>query len=336
MIKEISAENYLGIEIQEHELFDHEHLFVFEDDDKNFKAFIAIHSTKEGPAIGGCRFKEYESEIHAIEDVLKLSKAMTLKNRVAGVPFGGGKAVIIKNKQNNKEHLELFATFINHLDGAYLSAQDIGISLTDIRIVSQLSEHVLDNVDPGPYTAKGIYYALRSVKDYYFNGNNEDILIQGFGSVGSNLASHLLDDGTKIYVDEADEMKLNTAVKLGCNPCKSIFKTSSSIFSPCAIGGILNKEFIKNSTFKVICGGANNQLLSDNLCNAIHSHGMLYIPDFLVNAGGVIGLTKDVLERNDEMTDQALAKIGEVVKSIIDEFHIKNTIPLEFVKNTFL
>ena len=127
---------------------------------------------------GGCRFKEYESEIHAIEDVLKLSKAMTLKNRVAGVPFGGGKAVIIKNKQNNKEHLELFATFINHLDGAYLSAQDIGISLTDIRIVSQLSEHVLDNVDPGPYTAKGIYYALRSVKDHYFNGNNEDILIQ--------------------------------------------------------------------------------------------------------------------------------------------------------------
>ena len=336
MIKEISAENYLGIEIQEHELFDHEHLFVFEDDDKNFKAFIAIHSTKEGPAIGGCRFKEYESEIHAIEDVLKLSKAMTLKNRVAGVPFGGGKAVIIKNKQNNKEHLELFATFINHLDGAYLSAQDIGISLTDIRIVSQLSEHVLDNVDPGPYTAKGIYYALRSVKEYYFNGNNEDILIQGFGSVGSNLASHLLDEGTKIYVDEADEMKLNTAVKLGCHPCKSIFKTSASIFSPCAIGGILNKEFIKNSTFKVICGGANNQLLSDNLYNAIHSHGMLYIPDFLVNAGGVIGLTKDVLERDHEMTDQALAKIGEVVKSIIDEFHMKNTIPLEFVKNTFL
>ena len=230
----------------------------------------------------------------------------------------------------------MFATFINHLDGAYLSAQDIGISLTDIRIVSQLSEHVLDNVDPGPYTAKGIYYALRSVKDYYFNGNNEDILIQGFGSVGSNLASHLLDEGTKIYVDEADEMKLNTAVKLGCYPCKSIFKTSASIFSPCAIGGILNKEFIENSTFKVICGGANNQLLSDNLYNAIHSHGMLYIPDFLVNAGGVIGLTKDVLERNDEMTDQALAKIGEVVKSIIDEFHIKNTIPLEFVKNTFL
>ena len=199
MIKEISAKNYLGIEIQEHELFDHEHLFVFEDNDKNFKAFIAIHSTKEGPAIGGCRFKEYESEIHAIEDVLKLSKAMTLKNRVAGVPFGGGKAVIIKNNQNNKEYLELFATFINYLDGAYLSAQDIGISLTDIRIVSQLSEHVLDNVDPGPYTAKGIYYALRSVKEYYFNGNNEDILIQGFGSVGSNLASHLLDDDTKTY-----------------------------------------------------------------------------------------------------------------------------------------
>ena len=131
-------------------------------------------------------------------------------------------------------------------------------------------------------------------------------------------------------------MKLNTAVKLGCYPCKSIFKTSASIFSPCAIGGILNKEFIENSTFKVICGGANNQLLSDNLYNAIHSHGMLYIPDFLVNAGGVIGLTKDVLERDDEMTDQALAKIGEVVKSIIDEFHRKNTIPLEFVKNTFL
>ena len=105
MIKEISAKNYLGIEIQEHELFDHEHLFVFEDIDKNFKAFIAIHSTKEGPAIGGCRFKEYESEIHAIEDVLKLSKAMTLKNRVAGVPFGGGKAVIIKNNQNNKEDI---------------------------------------------------------------------------------------------------------------------------------------------------------------------------------------------------------------------------------------
>ena len=335
MIKEISAKNYQGIEIQEHELFDHEHLFVYEDDHKDFKAFIAIHSTIEGPAIGGCRFKEYESEAHAIEDVLKLSKAMTLKNRVAGVPFGGGKAVIIKNK-HNKEHLELFAKFINHLDGAYLSAQDIGISLSDIRIVSQLSKHVLDNVDPGPYTAKGIYYALRSVKDNYFNGDSEDILIQGFGSVGSNLASHLLDDGTKIYVDEADEMKLNTAVKLGCHPCKSIFKTSSSIFSPCAIGGILNKEFIKNSTFKVICGGANNQLLSENLYNEIHSHGMLYIPDFLVNAGGVIGLTKDVLERNDEMTDQALAKIGEVVKSIIDEFHIKNTIPLEFVNNTFL
>ncbi len=111
MIKEISVENYQGIEIQEHELFDHEHLYVFEDDDKNFKAFIAIHSTKEGPAIGGCRFKEYESEAHAIDDVLKLSKAMTLKNRVAGVPFGGGKAVIIKN-QHNKEHLELLLNLL--------------------------------------------------------------------------------------------------------------------------------------------------------------------------------------------------------------------------------
>ena len=96
------------------------------------------------------------------------------------------------------------------------------------------------------------------------------------------------------------------------------------------------QEFIENSTFKVICGGANNQLLSDNLFNEIHSHGMLYIPDFLVNAGGVIGLTKDVLERDDEMTDRALAKIGEVVKSIIDEFQLNNTIPLEFVKNRFL
>ena len=179
-----------GVQASTHIEFDHEKIFYCEDDVSGLKSIIAIHCSKSGPAIGGCRFRHYQTYEEGLKDVLRLSRGMTEKNNAADIPFGGGKAIIFSDQPKSTELLIAFASFLNQLEGIYYSAEDMGISLEDIRLVGKHTPYVFDNVDPGSYTAKGIFYSIQAALKFYLQKDIKDsvISLQGAGSVGSQLA----------------------------------------------------------------------------------------------------------------------------------------------------
>jgi leucine dehydrogenase len=315
IFKDITETNFNGIDISSHFEFDHEKVFYFEDSKSGLKSLIAIHDSINGPAIGGCRFKDYESFDEGLTDVLRLSRGMTEKNNTAQIPFGGGKAVIFKQGNKSKTMLKSFATFLNHLNGSYISAEDIGITLEDILFIKQHSDHVLDNVDPGPYTAKGLFYAIEAAIKIKFsdNLNGKNISIQGAGSVGMKLAEHLSNSGARVFISDTDQSKLINIQNANITPVPDAFSTPCDLFAPCAVGAIFTESSIKNLNCKIIAGGANNQLLDPSIAKKLHQKGIIFIPDILINSGGVIGLTKDLLGRDDIETEQALKDIASRV-----------------------
>lgn len=335
IFQEISNHSFDGLTVNSHPEFQHEKVYLYEDSAINMRSIVAIHSTKLGPAIGGCRFQNYNNFLDGLNDVLRLSRGMTEKNIAANLPFGGGKAVIFANNiQKTDELLKSFADFLNLIGGDYLSAEDIGISLEDIKTVGRFSRHVFDNVDPSSYTAKGIFYAIERVLTTHDTSlKNAIIGIQGAGNVGLKLANLLLEQGSSVYISDTNQDKLSRATRLGCINSNDIFSEKIDVFSPCAVGGILNEENISKLKAKFIIGGANNQLLNPKSDLLLHNKNIIYIPDAMINAGGVIGLTKDVLNRNEEDLDQELRSIGTRVESLLRRANELNTTPYQvFIK----
>jgi len=302
-----------GIQASMHIEFDHEKIFFCEDDISGLKSIIAIHSSKSGPAIGGCRFRHYETYEEGLTDVLRLSRGMTEKNKAADIPFGGGKAIIFSDKPKSTELLVAFASFLNQLEGIYYSAEDMGISLEDIQLVGKHTPYVFDNVDPGSYTAKGIFYSIQVALKFYLQKDIKDSIIslQGAGSVGSELAKLLGDMGATIYVQDIDQVKLQQLSTENIHIVEDALTQECDLLSPCAVGGIFTESSIQNLGCKIIAGGANNQLLNPTIDSHLHKKGIRYIPDVLINSGGVIGLTKDILKRNDLQIEDDLKLIGK-------------------------
>ena len=302
-----------GIQASTHIEFDHEKIFYCEDDVSGLKSIIAIHSSKLGPAIGGCRFRHYQSYEEGLTDVLRLSRGMTEKNNAADIPFGGGKAIIFSDKPKSTELLVAFASFLNQLEGIYYSAEDMGISLEDIQLVGKHTPYVFDNVDPGSYTAKGIFYSIQVALKFYLQKDIKDSIIslQGAGSVGSELAKLLGDMGATIYVQDIDQVKLQQLSTENIHIVEDALTQECDLLSPCAVGGIFTESSIQNLGCKIIAGGANNQLLNPTIDSHLHKKGIRYIPDVLINSGGVIGLTKDILKRNDLQIEDDLKLIGK-------------------------
>jgi len=302
-----------GVQASSHIEFDHEKIFYCEDDISGLKSIIAIHSSKSGPAIGGCRFRHYETYEEGLTDVLRLSRGMTEKNNAADIPFGGGKAIIFSDKPKSTELLVAFASFLNQLEGIYYSAEDMGISLEDIQLVGKHTPYVFDNVDPGSYTAKGIFYSIQVALKFYLQKDIKDSIIslQGAGSVGSELAKLLGDMGATIYVQDIDQVKLQQLSTENIHIVEDALTQECDLLSPCAVGGIFTESSIQNLGCKIIAGGANNQLLNPTIDSHLHKKGIRYIPDVLINSGGVIGLTKDILKRNDLQIEDDLKLIGK-------------------------
>lgn len=302
-----------GIQASSHIEFDHEKIFYCEDDISGLKSIIAIHSSKSGPAIGGCRFRQYQTYEEGLTDVLRLSRGMTEKNNAADIPFGGGKAIIFSDKPKSTELLVAFASFLNQLEGIYYSAEDMGISLEDIQLVGKHTPYVFDNVDPGSYTAKGIFYSIQVALKFYLQKDIKDSIIslQGAGSVGSELAKLLGDMGATIYVQDIDQVKLQQLSTENIHIVEDALTQECDLLSPCAVGGIFTESSIQNLGCKIIAGGANNQLLNPTIDSHLHKKGIRYIPDVLINSGGVIGLTKDILKRNDLQIEDDLKLIGK-------------------------
>ena len=321
IFKDITDINFNGVDISSHHEFNHEKVYYYEDQETQLKSLIAIHSTKEGPAIGGCRYRQYDSFEDGLNDVLRLSKGMTDKNNVAGIPFGGGKAVIFKQGNKSNNLLKSFASFLNRLNGTYISAEDIGITLEDIIFIREHSEHVFDNVDPGPFTAKGLFYAIEQAIQTYFSENlvGKKIAIQGAGSVGRRLSEYLASSGAHVFISDIDRSKLSDIDNRNITCVDDSFSVECDLFSPCAVGAIFTKDSISNLKCKIIAGGANNQLLDASIAENLLEKGIVFIPDTLINSGGVIGLTKDYLKRDDVETEQALRDIANRVKNLMVE-----------------
>jgi len=302
-----------GVQASSHIEFDHEKIFYCEDDISGLKSIIAIHSSKSGPAIGGCRFRQYQTYEEGLTDVLRLSRGMTEKNNAADIPFGGGKAIIFSDKPKSTELLVAFASFLNQLEGIYYSAEDMGISLEDIQLVGKHTPYVFDNVDPGSYTAKGIFYSIQVALKFYLQKDIKDSIIslQGAGSVGSELAKLLGDMGATIYVQDIDQVKLQQLSTENIHIVEDALTQECDLLSPCAVGGIFTESSIQNLGCKIIAGGANNQLLNSSIDSHLYKKGIRYIPDVLINSGGVIGLTKDILKRNDLQIEDDLKLIGK-------------------------
>jgi len=293
----------------------HEALHFFDDEKCGLKAIIAVHSTHLGPAAGGCRFWHYANDGDAVTDALRLSRGMSYKNAMAGLPLGGGKAVILADQTRTKtpEMLHAFGKAVDSLGGRYVTAEDVGISVADMIEIARNTKFVaglpVDSAhvggDPGPHTSLGVFLGLKAAvkrglgKD---SVNGLHIALQGAGSVASGVAMHAAAEGAKLLiadVDQAKAQKLAAAVNGTVVSPDAILATEADVLSPCALGAILDEQSIAALKVPVVAGGANNQLATDADGERIHARGILYAPDYVINAGGIINVSTEYLNDGD-------------------------------------
>ena len=310
---------------------EYERVLLAEEETTGFHSITAIHNTKRGPALGGCRYFPYKSYEDQLNDVLKLSKAMTYKNSLANLDFGGGKATV--NSRVTKEHFyDLFSQVLNELDGSYLTAGDIGIIDQDLIKLKKTSPHVcsIKGTDSGQSTAYGVFNAMIGYQEFTNNSSSlkgKKILIKGYGKVGSRLAKFCKEAGAIIEIVDFESQK-KLIEKNGFKFLKHYSETNFDqidIFSPCATGGDINQDFLKfiNSVkVKCILGAANNQLANRDIENNLFQLGITYCPDYCVNAGGVIILAlrssiREDLEYMDVEANKKLIGIKDQLKKIL-------------------
>ena len=309
----------------------YERVLLAQEETIGFHSITAIHNTKRGPALGGCRYFAYQSNEDQLSDVLKLSKAMTYKNSLANLDFGGGKATV--NAKVAKNHFyELFAKVLKTLDGAYITAGDIGMVDEDLIQLKKISPYVCSTKgsDSGLSTAYGVFNAMIGYEEFQnqqSNLENKKILIKGYGKVGARLAQFCKNSGANVEVVDF-ESKKDLIEKDGFVYLKRYQDTNFNqidIFSPCAIGGDLNQEFldfIKIKKVNCVLGAANNQLADNEIEQKLFNEGVIYCPDYCVNAGGVIILAlrssiKEDMEYDEPEANKKLTGIKDQLKNIL-------------------
>jgi leucine dehydrogenase len=311
---------------------DHEGVHLFRDAATGLTALIAIHSTKLGPAAGGTRFWHYADKADAITDALRLSRGMSYKNAMAGLPAGGGKAVILASGENAKppEMLAAFAGAVESLGGRYITAQDVGMSEADMVALSHTTRHVAglpgqSGGDPGPSTARGVYLGVcATVKRALKRDSVKDvhIAIQGVGSVGGGLARWLAKDGARLTLADADRERaqaLALELRAEAIPADAIMTVQADILSPCALGAILTSESIALLNVAAIAGGANNQLATAAQGAELAARGIFYAPDYVINAGGIINVLRHIDGAGDAEINARIDAIPHRLNQIWDE-----------------
>ena len=288
------------IDIENHPDFDHHENVVIADTD-GLKAIIAVHNTNLGPATGGCRMFPYASMNDALTDVLRLSRGMTYKSALAGLPLGGGKSVIIGNPRTDKtpELLHRMGDFIHSLGGQYVSAEDSGIGVADVAVMAERTPYVsgISNDqfggDPSPLTALGVFLGIKEAIAYRGHAGLEGIqvAIQGVGNVGYHLARLLCDAGAVVKVADVNEDNLERVVtEMGVETLSidKVLQAEVDVLAPCALGGAINRDTVTAIRAGIIAGAANNQLSDPDLGGVLVDRGILYAPDYVINAGGII------------------------------------------------
>ncbi|MXO89842.1 Leu/Phe/Val dehydrogenase [Pontixanthobacter aquaemixtae] len=295
---------------------DHELVQLVHDRASGLTAIIALHSTHLGPGAGGTRFWHYPEPKDAIRDVLRLSRGMSYKNAMAGLPMGGGKAVILADKDPSKtpEILSAFGDAVDALDGRYVTAEDVGISEADMVAVSQRTRFVSGlpvsgedaaGGDPGPFTAMGIYHGIKAAVQHKLGKDsveNVHVAIQGIGSVGGGVARLLAHDGAKLTLSDINEDRakaLASELDGEFAAPDAIMGVQCDVFSPNALGAILDDEGIARLDAPIVAGGANNQLARQGHGQMLADRGILYAPDYVINAGGIISVAMEYLCKKD-------------------------------------
>ncbi|GAB2514590.1 Glu/Leu/Phe/Val dehydrogenase dimerization domain-containing protein [Lysobacter humi (ex Lee et al. 2017)] len=293
----------------------HEQVVFCHNKDAGLKAIIAIHNTVLGPALGGTRMWPYASEAEALNDVLRLSRGMTYKNAVAGLDIGGGKAVIIGDPAKDKSEalFRAFGKFVDSLGGRYITAEDVGIDVNDMEYVYRETEFVTGvhqvhggSGDPSPFTAYGTLQGLMATLNRKY-GNEEvgnySYAVQGLGHVGMEFVKLLRERGAKVFVTDINKSLVDRAVEdFGAEAVGTdeIYDVQADVYSPCALGGTVNEKTLPRLKAKVICGAANNQLANNAIGDEVEKRGIVYAPDYAVNAGGVMNVALEITGYNRE------------------------------------
>lgn len=312
----------------------HEGVHFFHDEKSGLRAIIALHSTRRGPGAGGTRFWTYPSSSEACDDALRLSRAMSYKNAMADIPFGGGKGVIMR-PEGEFDRTALFAAYgraVDSLGGKYCTAEDVGVGPEDMKTVSTqtkfvagLEEGVAASGDPSPVTADGVFRGLKVAATHALGASDLKgmrVAVQGLGHVGYNLCERLHEAGAKLVVADINEAVINKAeAELGATRAApdAIHKADADIYAPCALGGAINIHTLDEIRAKVVGGAANNQLATPDMGAALRERGILYCPDYVLNGGGIINVAAELSGVYEpEWIDAKLDRLADTLSEIFN------------------
>lgn len=318
----------------------HEQVAFFYDERSGLKGIVAIHDTRLGPALGGLRMWPYRSDEEAIDDVLRLSHGMTYKASIAGLNLGGGKGVIIGDprKDKSEELFRSFGRFVHGLGGRYITAEDVGTSVADMEWIHDETDFVAGlrsgggGGDPSPFTAYGVYHGMKAAaRRVYGNDSLEGkkVAVQGAGNVASYLVGHLVKEGAEVYLTDIYEEKVNQVIAhhsgvTGVEP-DDIYDVECDIFSPAALGGSVNDSTIDRIKAKIVAGAANNQLKDESRHAAgLKERGILYVPDYVINSGGLINVYVELEGYSESRALQMTENIYHIVDNILQRAEDEN------------
>ncbi|MFP4623406.1 MAG: Glu/Leu/Phe/Val family dehydrogenase [Gemmatimonadota bacterium] len=309
----------------------HEQVVFSYDPASGYKGIIAIHNTTLGPALGGTRFWNYDTDEEAITDALRLARGMTYKSAAAGLNLGGGKSVIIGNPRTKRREMIFRAhgRFVESLKGRYITAEDVGTSVEDMDYVHMETEYVVGlagrSGDPSPVTAYGTYRGIKAAAKAKYGSDDLDgvsVAVQGTGHVGYFLCEDLAAEGAKLIVTDIDDERVKRVVdEFGATPVKpdEIYGVEAQVFAPCALGAVVNDETLPQFKFDIIAGAANNQLAEERHGQELKDRGILYAPDYVINAGGVINVYGEL---NGWSLDRSKRKAGEIYDTLEQLFEL--------------
>lgn len=318
--------------------YDHEQIVFCQDNATGLKAIIGIHDTTLGPALGGTRMWMYDNEMEALRDVLRLSRGMTYKAAISGLNLGGGKAVIIGDAKTQKSEalFRRFGKFVDSLSGKYITAEDMGIAPRDMEYVHMETDYVTGlpeslggSGDPSPVTAYGVFLGMKAaIKEQYGTDqiSGKTVMVQGVGHVGEYLIKHITEEGGKVFISDINEKLLaDVAKKYNATVVDTdkVYEAEADIYAPCAMGATINDETIPQFKFSVVAGSANNQLDNEQRHGqALKDKGIVYAPDFLINAGGIINVNREVAGYGQ---DYAMRHTRHIYDTTLDIFKRAST-----------
>ncbi|HEX2087748.1 MAG TPA: Glu/Leu/Phe/Val dehydrogenase dimerization domain-containing protein [Solirubrobacteraceae bacterium] len=327
---------------------DHEDLLVRRGRRSGVYCIVAVHSTARGPALGGCRMWHYEDSRAGIRDALRLARAMTYKSAVAGLPLGGGKGVIMLrgeatlSPERRRAALEDFGDTVDLLGGAYITAEDVGTSAADMEVIAERTPHVKGlarerggSGDPSPYTALGVVTAIEVCCERVFGSpglGGRSVALAGLGHVGSHIARRLAEAGAELLVADVDQRKRDLAAELGARwvTPEEALAADVDVYAPCALGAVLNDDTVPELRCPIVAGAANNQLADDRIADLLNARGILWAPDFVANAGGIVNIAVELDEGgyDPERAEARVRGIGDTLRRVFDDAARMQATPL--------